>query len=125
SELWRRGSQITELPATPQEINERVDDMSIAYLALLERLSHEARAAFLMHEIFDTDYDQIAKTLHKNQVACRQLVSRAKIQLRGERPRFAVSQETYNYLLSLFIQVLHRGNLAEINAFLAEDAVLM
>src|SRR5690606_23383171 len=115
SELWQRGSQMTDLPATPQEINERADDMSMAYLALLERLSHEARAAFLMHEIFDTDYDQIAKTLHKNQVACRQLVSRAKIRLRGEQPRFTVSQETYHYLLSLFVQALHRGSPDEIS----------
>src|SRR5690606_26014212 len=92
SELWLCDFQMMGSPSTPQEINERADDVSMAYLILLEQLAPEARAAFLMHEIFEVGYDQIAPMLHKTQEACRQLVSRAKVQLRSERTHFFVPQ---------------------------------
>ncbi|NYT85279.1 sigma-70 family RNA polymerase sigma factor [Pollutimonas harenae] len=125
SELWLSELQMTESPATPQEINERADDVSMAYLILLEQLAPEARAAFLMHEIFEIDYDQIAQILHKTREACRQLVSRAKVQLRGERSHFFVPQEIHHRLLKIFVQALERADLAEISALLAEELVLM
>jgi len=123
--IWLPEPMMTELPATPEEINERADDVSMAYLILLERLTPEARAAFLLHEVFDADYGQIAETLGKTQAACRQLVSRARTQLRDERPRFTVPHETHHHLLQTFAQVLERGDFAGINALLAEDAMLM
>ncbi|MGB6104499.1 MAG: RNA polymerase sigma-70 factor [Pusillimonas sp.] len=123
--IWLPEPQLSELPATPEQINERADDVSMAYLILLERLTPEARAAFLLHEVLDIDYGQIAAILDKTQAACRQLVSRAKTQLRDERPRFNVSRETHHRLLHTFAQVLERGDFAGINALLAEDAVLM
>lgn len=125
SGIWLPEPQMTDLPPTPEEISERADDVSMAYLILLERLTPEARAAFLLHEVFDADYSQIAEVTGKTQAACRQLVSRAKAQLRDERPRFAVPQETHHHLLKAFSQVLERGDFAGIHAFLAEDAVLM
>ncbi len=123
--IWLPEPQISEVPTTPEEISERADDVSMAYLILLERLTPEARAAFLLHEVFDADYAQIAEAVGKTQAACRQLVSRAKAQLRDDRPRFAVSPETHHRLLQTFAQVLERGDFAGINALLAEDAVLM
>ncbi|SHH80134.1 RNA polymerase sigma-70 factor, ECF subfamily [Pollutimonas bauzanensis] len=123
--IWLPEPQMTELPATPEEISERADDVSMAYLMLLERLTPEARAAFLLHEVFDADYGQVAEAIGKTQAACRQLVSRAKAQLRDDRPRFAVPRETHHRLLQTFAQALERGDFAAINALLAEDAVLM
>lgn len=123
--IWLPEPQMSEVPATPEEINERADDVSMAYLILLERLTPEARAAFLLHEVFDADYAQIAEAIGKTQAACRQLVSRAKAQLRDDRPRFTVPPETHHRLLQTFAQVLERGDFAGINALLAEDAVLM
>jgi len=123
--IWLPEPQLTELPATPEEINERADDVSMAYLMLLERLTPEARAAFLLHEVFDAGYDEVAEAIGKTQAACRQLVSRAKAQLREGRPRFTVSRETHHRLLKTFSRALERGDFAAINALLAEDAVLM
>ncbi|MDS1139398.1 RNA polymerase sigma-70 factor [Pusillimonas sp. SM2304] len=125
SGIWLPEPQMTDLPPTPEEVSERADDVSMAYLILLERLTPEARAAFLLREVFDADYGQIAEVTGKTQAACRQLVSRAKAQLRDERPRFAVSPEKHHHLLQAFSQVLERGDFAGIHAFLAEDAVLM
>lgn len=123
--MWLPEPLMTEAPSTPEEISERADDVSMAYLILLERLTPEARAAFLLHEVFDADYGEIAKTLGKTQAACRQLVSRARLQLRQAQPRFSVPQETHQRLLHSFSQVLERGDFPGIQAFLMEDAVLM
>lgn len=123
--IWLPEPFMTQLPPTPEQISERAGDVSMAYLLLLERLTPEARAAFLLHEVFDADYDQIADILGKTQAACRQLVSRARTQLRNEQPRFTVPPETHHRLLQTFAQVLERGDFAGINALLAEDAVLM
>lgn len=125
SGIWLPEPQMTEPPATPEQINERADDVSMAFLILLERLTPEARAAFLLHEVFDVDYGRIADTLGKTQAACRQLVSRAKAQLRDDRPRFTVPRATHQRLMQTFAQVLERGDLAGIHALLAEDAMLM
>lgn len=123
SEPWLLDFKMTESPATPQDVSERNEDISIAYLILLQRLSPEARAAFLMHEVFDVDYDHIAQMLHKTQVACRQLVRRAKAQLRSEQPSCRVPQEAYRHLLTMFVQVLERVDFAGFDALLAEEAV--
>jgi RNA polymerase sigma-70 factor (ECF subfamily) len=92
---------------------------------LLERLTPEARAAFLLREVFDADYDEVAEAIGKTEAACRQLVSRAKAQLRDERPRYAVPRETHLRLLQSFAQALERGDFTAINALLAEDAMLI
>ncbi|WP_109482597.1 RNA polymerase sigma-70 factor [Paraburkholderia sp. C35] len=125
SGIWLPEPEITESPATPEEMTERADDVSVAFLLLLERLTPEARAAFLLREVFDADYDEIAGAIGKTEAACRQLVSRAKTQLRDERPRQAVPRETHRQLLQSFAQALARADFHAINAFLAEDAVLI
>jgi hypothetical protein len=104
---------------------ERADDVSVAFLVVLERLAPEARAAFLLREVFDVDYGELAKMIGKSEAACRQMVSRAKAHLRDERPRHADSPETHHRLLSGFAQALSRGDFASLNALLAEDAELI
>lgn len=123
-ELWCSGAQVADPPATPQDIRERADDVSMAYLILLERLSHEARAAFLMREVFDADYVQIARTLQKAPEACRQLVSRAKAQLHSSRPHFFVPPDVHHHLLGILFRILEKSDSSEISAFLAVDAAL-
>lgn len=123
--IWLPEPQMTESPATPEEIKERVDEVSVAFLMLLERLTPEARAAFLLYEIFDMDYPEVAEAIGKTQAACRQLVSRARAQVKDDRPRYVVSRETHLRLLQRFTQALERADFAAINALLAEDAVLM
>jgi RNA polymerase sigma-70 factor (ECF subfamily) len=123
--LWLPEPQITGSPATPEEAVEHADDVSVAFLMLLERLTPEARAAFLLREVFDADYGEVASIIGKTEAACRQLVSRAKAQLRDERPRHAVPRETHHRLLKMFAKAVERGDFPAINALLAEDAMLI
>ncbi|MFM0627546.1 RNA polymerase sigma-70 factor [Paraburkholderia xenovorans] len=123
--IWLPEPQMTDFPATPEEATERADDVSVAFLAVLERLTPEARAAFLLREVFDADYDEVAQAIGKTEAACRQLVSRAKTQLREDRPRYVVPRETHLRLLGTFAQALQRGDFHAINALLAEDATLI
>jgi len=123
--IWLPEPALSTPPATPEEALEQTDNVSMAYLTLLERLAPEARAAFLLREVFDEDYGQIAKILNKSQAACRQLVSRARTQLRDGQARFTVDQETHQHLLSGFVQTLASGDLSAISALLAEEAVLI
>lgn len=123
--IWLPEPELTGFPATPEQLQEHSQEVSLAFLTLLERLTPEARAAFLLHEIFDEDYPNIANTIGKTQAACRQLVSRAKTQLKEGRARRAVPREVHLRLLESFAHAIHGGDFAAINALLAEDAVLM
>jgi len=123
--IWLPEPILTESPATPEEIRERGDDVSVAFLFMLERLSPEARAAFLMREIFDADYDDVARTLGKTEAACRQLVRRAKQQLRQATPRQAVSRDAHHRLMLGFADAMRRGDFQGLHALLSEDAELI
>jgi len=122
---WLPEPILTDSPDTPEQLLERADDLSVAFLAVLERLAPEARAAFLMREVFDADYDELASALGKSEAACRQLVHRAKGQLRDARPRYAVPRETHLRLLRSFADASASGNFAALKAMLADDAELI
>jgi RNA polymerase sigma-70 factor (ECF subfamily) len=114
-----------ESPATPEEIHAFAGDVSVAFLFMLERLSPEARAAFLMREVFDADYDEVARVLGKTEAACRQLVTRAKQQLRREQPRHAVSRETHHRLMLGFADAMRRADFHDLLALLDDSAELI
>jgi RNA polymerase sigma-70 factor (TIGR02957 family) len=123
--VWLPEPMLMASPATPEEIREFADDVSVAFLFMLERLSPEARAAFLMREVFDADYDEVARTLGKTEAACRQLVRRAKQQLRQPSPRYAVSRETHHGLMLGFADAMRRGDFHGLQALLSENAELI
>ncbi len=123
--IWLPEPELADAPPTPEAIVERADDLSVAFLAVLERLGPEARAAFLMREVFDADYADVAATLGRSEAACRQLVHRAKVQLRDARPRYIVAPATQHRLLSLFAQALAAGDFAALEGLLADDAELI
>jgi RNA polymerase sigma-70 factor, ECF subfamily len=79
--------------------SELASDLSVAFLAVLERLAPEERAAFLLHEMFDSGYGDIAEILGKSEAACRQLVSRARKRVRQDKPRVHVNPEARAKLL--------------------------
>lgn len=122
---WMPEPMLTESPATPEQMLERADDVSVAFLAVLERLAPEARAAFLLREVFDTDYDEIARMLGKSEAACRQLVHRAKTQVQEGRPRYRVSREIQMRLLRSFAEASAKGGVRELEAFFTEEAELV
>jgi len=101
-----------------------VDDLSLALLMTLERLSPLERAAFLMHDVFDMDYAEIAEMLGRSEAACRQLAARAREHVRQERPRFPTDDETRDRLVEAFMAAAFRGNVAALADLLTEDAVL-
>jgi len=114
-----------DAPATPEQLLERADDISVAFLFLLERLGPQARAAFLLREVFDADYAEVAQALGKSEAACRQIVSRAKAQIRAGRPLQQVPQDAHYRLLEGFAQAARTGDFAALQALLAEDAELV
>ncbi len=123
--IWLPEPLLSEAPTTPEQILERADDVSIAFLRLLERLSPEARAAFLLREVFDVDYPDIARMLDRSEPGCRQLVSRARKQLNDERPRYVVPRETHLRLLRTFARALTAGDFDGLKALLADSAELI
>jgi RNA polymerase sigma-70 factor (ECF subfamily) len=104
---------------------ERAEEVSVAFLLALERLSPLERAVFLLHDVFDTDYAAIAETLDRSEVACRQLAARARAHVREARPRFAVSQDEAARLALAFMDAARRNDLTALKELLAEDAVLI
>jgi RNA polymerase sigma-70 factor, ECF subfamily len=99
------------------------DDLSVALLLTLERLSPLERAAFLLHDVFDMDYSAIADTLGRSEAATRQLASRAREHVRDERPRFEATAEARQKLTDAFHDAIVSGDLDTISHMLAEDAV--
>jgi RNA polymerase sigma-70 factor (ECF subfamily) len=122
---WLPEPLMTDSPFSPEQLLERVDDVSVAFLALLERLAPEARAAWLLREVFDADYGEVAEALGKTEPACRQLVHRAKAQLKDERPRYTVARETQLRLLRGFADAAVGGEFAALKSLLADDAQLI
>jgi len=123
--LWLPEPLLDESPPTPQDVLERADDISMAFLVLLEQLAPEARAAFLMREVFDASYAEVAQVIGKSEAACRQLVHRAREQLREGRPRQRVSPDVHHQLLSRFATAATQGDFAALRTLLDEDAVLV
>ncbi|EHK63183.1 RNA polymerase sigma-70 factor [Achromobacter arsenitoxydans] len=123
--VWLPEPMLMAAPSTPEQIHEMADDVSVAFLFMLESLSPDARAAFLMREVFDADYEDIAFTLEKTQAACRQLVMRAKRQLRQGTPRQAVPRATLRRLLLAFADAMQRSDFNGLHALLSDDAELI
>lgn len=123
--MWLPEPVLLDGPATPEQIHERSSAVSVALLALLERLSPEARAAFLLREVFDVGYPEIASIIDKNEAGVRQIVHRAKTQLQDGRPRYAVSAESHLRIVRRFAQAMANGEFKLLTALLADDAELV
>lgn len=111
-------------PVVTQPDEPLADDLSLALLMTLERLSALERAAFLMHDVFDMDYSEIADMLDRSEAACRQLTVRAREHVRQSRPRFPTDEKTREQLVEAFITAAFSGNVAALADLLAEDAAL-
>lgn len=123
---WWLPEPLVELDErTPESAAELASDVSVAMLWVLERLAPEERAAFLMRQVFDQDYADLAATLGKSEAACRQLVSRAQARVQQEKPRFAVSQDAHRELLARFMQAAASADRAAMKTFLADDVRLV
>ena len=108
----------------PEERVDREESISIAFLLLLEQLQPVERAVFLLREVFEHDYAEIARFLGKSEVACRQWFSRAKKHLGDHRPRFPASPETQKQLLTGFLQAIRTGEMTPLMEMLAEEVTM-
>ena len=114
---------LVESEAPPADAaSELASSLSVAFLVVLERLAPEERAAFLLHEVFETGYGEIAQILGKSEAACRQIVTRARKRVHEERPRVQVSEEARTTLLNRFVQAILTNDKDGMMALLATDA---
>ena len=119
---WLPEPLVTGPPHATDRRAELASDLSMAFLVLLERLAPEERAAFLLREVFDAEYGEIARVLERSEPACRQMVHRARARVRDDRARFAVPQETRERLVERFIAAVEAGDQESLLALVAPDA---
>ncbi len=108
----------------PEKRLSRTETISLAFLALMEQLSPLERAVFLLREVFDYDYAEIATILERSEAACRKLFSRAKQHLTANRPIPEESPQMVAPLVAGFLQAAQTGDMDALLAFLADDVQL-
>jgi RNA polymerase sigma-70 factor, ECF subfamily len=115
----------TWLPEPVVESEEdELDDVTLPLLMALERLSPLERAAFLLHDVFGFDFDEVAATIGREPVACRQLASRARAHVRTNRPRYPLTKERGLEIAEAFFTASRDGDIAQLRAMLAADVTL-
>jgi RNA polymerase sigma-70 factor, ECF subfamily len=102
---------------------ETADSLSMAFLVLLESLSPVERAVFLLREVFDYDYDEIAKVVGKSEDNCRQISVRARRQVEAKKPRFEASRKRREELAQRFFDAVTNGDTEAFIGLLAADVV--
>src|SRR5579863_2856338 len=104
---------------------ELADDLSFALLLALDRLSPQERAAFLLHDVFEVPFSEIATMIDRSEPACRQLATRARRAVRDERPPPATTPVNHEILLTAFLEAVANGDLSRLTSLLREDAVAL
>src|SRR5262245_8571489 len=107
----------------PARKAEMADSLSLAFLVLLETLSPEQRAAFLLREVFDEPYERIAEVVGTSEQNARQLAARARRHVGLGRPRFEASREQRDELAARFFAAIEEGDLEGLEELLAHDVV--
>ena len=119
---WLPEPLVEDMVESPESALEAAGDISTAFLLMLERLAPEERAVFLLHQVFDFDYAEVAAMVGKTEAACRKTLQRARERVRAERPRFVVNRELHLELLGRFVQASRSGDPAQVQALLAAGA---
>ena len=115
-------------PWLPEPIVENetddVDDVTLPLLLALERLSPLERAAFLLHDVFGVDFDEIAETLGREEASVRQLAVRARDHVRSEKPRYELNKRRGMELAEAFFAASRKGDMQALQNMLAEDVTV-
>lgn len=112
---------LVEDPGTPEMV---ANDVSVALMLALERLTPLERAAFLLHDVFDLGFEEVARALGREPAACRQLAARARAHVRTERPRYAAPAGEAERVAAAFFAALDRGDIASLRETLVDTALL-
>ena len=108
----------------PAEHAEQVDSLSMSFLVLLERLTPVERAIFLLHDVFDYDFDEVGRIVGKAPATCRQHAVRARRFIAENRPRFDADQAESDALMGRFLAAAEGGDIAGLIEVLAEDVIV-
>jgi len=119
---WLPEPIVEDHAASPETQFELADEVSIGFLAVLERLGPEERAVFLLHDVFDYDYSEVAEVMGKAALSCRQTIHRARARVREAQPRFTVPAESRERLLQKFLTAVGTSDRQAVMALLAEDS---
>jgi RNA polymerase sigma-70 factor (ECF subfamily) len=120
------GPWLPEPLAEPnQESAELASSLTTAFLVLMEQLTPTERAVFLLREVFELDFDEIAKSVGKSEANTRQILTRARGRLRDSRPRFTASRRESEEIVQRFRRACVTGNVDELMAMLHGDAELV
>jgi RNA polymerase sigma-70 factor, ECF subfamily len=119
---WLPEPLLGDTPPPPDRHAELASDLSVAFLVLLERLAPEERAAFLLHDVFERDYDEIARAVGKSEAACRQMVHRARGRVHEDRTRFQVTEAARARLLRTFTAAVEAKDADTLLGLFARDA---
>ena len=121
---WLPEPLVTDSSEDPARHAEMADSLSLAFLVLLESLSPEQRAVFLLHDVFDYGYGEVAEIVGKSEANARQLAARARRHVEEQKPRFEASREERDELAHRFFAAAQEGDVAGLEALLADDVVL-
>jgi len=121
---WLPEPLVASVDDDPARKAEMADSLSLAFLVLLESLSPEQRAAYLLHDVFDEPYDRIAEIVGTSEQNARQLATRARRNVEERRPRFETSREQREELATRFFAAAEEGDLQGLEELLAHDVVL-
>jgi RNA polymerase sigma-70 factor, ECF subfamily len=121
---WLPEPLATDPGSDPLGVSRADESLSMAFLVMLERLTPVERAVFLLREIFEHDYADIAGTLGVSEANCRQILRRARQHVRAVRPRFKASAQEHDDLLERFRGAAGTGDMRQLLALLSDDVVL-
>jgi RNA polymerase sigma-70 factor (TIGR02957 family) len=121
---WLPEPLVTSEEDDPPRHAEMADSLSLAFLVLLESLSPEQRAVFLLRDVFDYPYDRIAAIVGKSEAATRQIATRARLHVDDRRPRYEPSRRRREELAERFFAAAGDGDLETLESLLAEDVEL-
>ena len=121
---WLPEPLATDPASDPLGVLRADESISMAFLVMLERLTPVERAVFLLREIFDYKYADIATALGLEEANCRQILRRAHLHVRAVRPRFTASPREHDDLLERFREATQSGDMNRLLALLADDVVL-
>ena len=117
----RRETYVGEWLPDPVVEAEPMEDVTLPLLIALERLSPLERAAFLLHDVFGLDFDEVAQSIDRDPAAARQLAARARTHVRADRPRYTLDKTRGLELAAAFFQASREGEMDRLQAILAQD----
>ncbi|SFU05366.1 RNA polymerase, sigma subunit, ECF family [Pseudovibrio denitrificans] len=123
--MWLPEPLHTTTQDTPEDRVELSESLTMAFLLVMERLAPKERAAFLLHEVFSSSYEEVAEILEVTPSSCRKLVSRAKANIQQKSRRFVAPAEKQREMVHAFQSALETGETSQLSQLLAADVALL